>query len=103
MQPTRPPARPQADPSLDIDLAATLAESQAMSKKITPNAGPWDVIIVGSGAAGGMAAFQLATAGIKVLVARGRADARLAEGVPDDGVAVPVAPSPAACRPTCAA
>ena len=68
MQSTRKPAPPQPDRSLDIDLAATLAESQAMSKKITPASGPWDVIIVGSGAAGGMAAFQLATAGIKVLV-----------------------------------
>src|SRR6187200_3179237 len=68
MQPARPPARPPAHPSLDIDLAATLAESLAMSKKVTPSSGPWDVIVVGSGAAGGMAAFQLATAGIKVLM-----------------------------------
>ena len=68
MQPARPPARPQSDASLDIDLSSVLAESQAMSKKVTPDSGPWDVIIVGSGAAGGMAAFQLATAGIKVLV-----------------------------------
>ena len=68
MQATRTPARPQPDLSLDIDLASVLAESQAMSKKVTPASGPWDVIIVGSGAAGGMAAFQLATAGIKVLV-----------------------------------
>jgi choline dehydrogenase-like flavoprotein len=29
---------------------------------------PYDVIIVGSGAAGGMAGFQLATAGLKVLM-----------------------------------
>jgi choline dehydrogenase-like flavoprotein len=66
MQPK--PAAPQPDLSLNIDLAATLAESLAMSKKVTPASGPWDVIVVGSGAAGGMAAFQLATAGIKVLV-----------------------------------
>ncbi len=68
MQATRPPARPQPDLSLDIDLSATLAESRALSQKVTPASGPWDVIVVGSGAAGGMAAFQLATAGIKVLV-----------------------------------
>jgi len=68
MQGTRTSARPQPDLSLAIDLSSVLAESQAMSKQVTPASGPWDVIIVGSGAAGGMAAFQLATAGIKVLV-----------------------------------
>src|SRR5690606_17558249 len=34
----------------------------------TPGRDPYDVIVVGSGAAGGMAAFQLATAGVKVLM-----------------------------------
>ncbi|MGI8672013.1 MAG: GMC oxidoreductase [Luteitalea sp.] len=68
MQPTRTPVRPPSDPSLDIDLSAVLAESRLASQQITPASGKWDVIIVGSGAAGGMAAFQLATAGLKVLV-----------------------------------
>ena len=57
----------QNDPTVDIDLSAILAESRKLSDDITPSDGPWDVIIVGTGAAGGMAAFQLATAGIKVL------------------------------------
>lgn len=58
---------PQQDLSVDIDLSAILAESRKLSEDITPSDGPWDVIVVGTGAAGGMAAFQLATAGIKVL------------------------------------
>jgi choline dehydrogenase-like flavoprotein len=58
---------PQADPTVDIDLSEILAESRKLSEDITPDSGPWDVIVVGTGAAGGMAAFQLATAGIKVL------------------------------------
>ena len=58
---------PQTDKTVDIDLSAILAESRQLSEDITPSDGPWDVIIVGTGAAGGMAAFQLATAGIKVL------------------------------------
>jgi choline dehydrogenase-like flavoprotein len=54
------------------DPQVVAAEQQAASAKaaaaITPGAQPWDVIVVGSGAAGGMAAFQLATAGVKVLL-----------------------------------
>lgn len=57
-----------ADPTLTIALDPIVAESTRDAKRITPDSGPWDVIIVGSGAAGGMAAFQLATAGVKVLV-----------------------------------
>jgi choline dehydrogenase-like flavoprotein len=56
------------DPTLDIDLTSALAESKKLSSQITPRTGKWEAIIVGSGAAGGMAAFQLAVAGIKVLV-----------------------------------
>jgi choline dehydrogenase-like flavoprotein len=65
--PTRRPA-PVVDKTLDIDLSAVLDESRRLSSTIKPGSGPWDVIVVGSGAAGGMAAFQLATAGIKVLM-----------------------------------
>jgi choline dehydrogenase-like flavoprotein len=57
-----------ADPTLDLDLAAVLDESRRLAASVTPASGPWDAIVVGSGAAGGMAAYQLATAGIKVLV-----------------------------------
>ena len=43
-------------------------ESRKAAASIKPGAAQYDVIVVGSGAAGGMAAFQLATAGIKVLM-----------------------------------
>lgn len=55
------------DPTLDLDLAAVLDESRRLAASVTPASGPWDAIVVGTGAAGGMAAYQLATAGLKVL------------------------------------
>jgi choline dehydrogenase-like flavoprotein len=41
---------------------------QTQPAPLTPGKEQYDAIVVGSGAAGGMAAFQLATAGIKVLL-----------------------------------
>jgi choline dehydrogenase-like flavoprotein len=49
-------------------IAAQLETSRKEAAAIKPGKQPYDVIVVGSGAAGGMAAFQLATAGIKVLL-----------------------------------
>jgi glucoside 3-dehydrogenase (cytochrome c) catalytic subunit len=42
--------------------------SRKAAASIRPGTAQYDAIVVGSGAAGGMAAFQLATAGIKVLL-----------------------------------
>ena len=58
----------QSDPTLEIDLSESLDESRKLAASIKPGSAQWDVIVVGSGAAGGMAAFQLATAGVKVLL-----------------------------------
>ena len=57
-----------SDPTLDLDVAAIGAESKRVAASITPGKKAYDVIVVGSGAAGGMAAFQLATAGVSVLM-----------------------------------
>src|SRR6266446_9598317 len=58
----------QRDPALDVNLTRALDESKRLADSITPDTDHWDIIIVGSGAAGGMAAFQLAMAGVKVLL-----------------------------------
>src|SRR6185503_247355 len=49
------------DPTVDLDLAAITDESRKLAASITPGSSRWDVIVVGSGAAGGMAALKLAS------------------------------------------
>jgi choline dehydrogenase-like flavoprotein len=58
----------QRDPALDVNLTRALEESKRLADTFKPGTDRWDIIVVGSGAAGGMAAYQLALAGVKVLL-----------------------------------
>jgi len=58
----------QGDPTLTLNVTTITEESRRMAESIKPGSAKWDVIVVGSGAAGGMAAHELTTAGIKVLL-----------------------------------
>jgi choline dehydrogenase-like flavoprotein len=58
----------QNDRTLTLDLSNIVDESKRLAASIKPGSARWDVIVVGSGAAGGMAAYQLATGGAKVLL-----------------------------------
>src|SRR5436189_4006640 len=56
------------DPALNVNLTRALDESKRLADQVKPGTDRWDIIIVGTGAAGGMAAYQLAMAGVKVLL-----------------------------------
>jgi len=58
----------QSDPTLTLNLTDITEESRRIAASIKPDTAKWDVIVVGSGAAGGMAAHELTRAGIKVLM-----------------------------------
>ena len=56
------------DSTLTLNLVDITDESRRLSAAIKPGTAKWDVIVIGSGAAGGMAAHELTRAGIKVLM-----------------------------------
>ena len=56
------------DPTLMLDPSGALQESRQLADTVKPGSARWDVIVVGSGAAGGMAAYLLAMNGVKVLM-----------------------------------
>lgn len=58
----------QPDERQDQIAAEQMEASRGQAAAIKPGSVEYDVIVVGSGAAGGMAAYQLATSGIKVLL-----------------------------------
>jgi glucoside 3-dehydrogenase (cytochrome c) catalytic subunit len=62
-----PPVQQQPYPEQQV-VAEQVEASRKAAAAVKPGAARYDVIVVGSGAAGGMAAFQLATAGVKVLL-----------------------------------
>ena len=57
-----------ADPTLDLGLLAIQEESKRLAASIQPGGKRYDVIVVGSGAAGGMASYLLTAAGLQVLM-----------------------------------
>ncbi len=56
------------DPTLDLGLLAIQEESKRLAASIKPGGKRYDVIVVGSGAAGGMASYLLTAAGLQVLM-----------------------------------
>lgn len=56
------------DPTLDLDLLGIQEESKRLAASIKPGGKRYDVIVVGSGAAGGMASYLLTAQGLHVLM-----------------------------------
>src|SRR6185436_84767 len=61
-----PPASAQSSPSADTKTGAAVSAKTSMQiKKTSPI---YDVVVIGSGASGGMAAWNLTRQGVKVLL-----------------------------------